>query len=148
MRVLALALVLAATAAEAQCFLACDEVHFGAEAVQRLRFDLGGPLPDGTKVVGLLEGGFQDRFIQARLSVEEKDLDTLLSALHVERADLAASSEPYLGGNGPAWFDWEGREGLVVTEGWTGSLDHVTVAAAPDAEGPRRWVVYLWGFQT
>jgi hypothetical protein len=147
---LALAAALAAGPArteEACWLLGCDDVSRGEAAAALLRHDLGGPLPPGTKVVGLLQGGFQDRFVQARLSVEEADLPALLATLRVSEADLAPTDAPYLGPSAPAWFDWEAREGLRVGNGWTGTLAHVTVAVAPDRADPNRWVVYLWGFQ-
>ena len=103
-----------------------------------------GPLPDGTQVIGLAEGGFQDIILQARLSVDQAGLKSFLPALGLSEDDLRSKANPYLGGDGSAWFDHAAQEGLLSAEGQTTWLDPVAVAVAPDDERPGRWHVYVW----
>ncbi|EYD76248.1 hypothetical protein Rumeso_02172 [Rubellimicrobium mesophilum DSM 19309] len=144
MRALLLALCLiAAGPALAWCPLGCDTTWTGAEAAERLAYHFGS-LPKGTEVVALAEGGFQDITLQARLSTDAKGLKDLLAVLGLSEDDLRPKAHPFLGGEGPAWFDYAAQEGLVSAEGQTHWLDPVAVAAAPDPESPERWRVYLW----
>ena len=56
-------------------------------------------------------------------------------------ADSAPSDEP-------AWWDWKLRGEVTVAEGRLPLLPFVTLRVAPAKEGPDRWTVYLWAFQT
>ena len=142
-RVLVALILLAAEPANAWCLLDCDTTWSGAEAAKRLAYHFG-PLPEGTEVIGLAEGGFQDIDMQARLSMDTDGLKALLAVLGLRTEDLQPKAHPFLGGDGPGWFDHAVQDDLRSAEGRTNWLDPVAVAVAPDPESPGRWRVYLW----
>jgi hypothetical protein len=148
MRALVLGLLLlAARPAEAWCLLLwCGTNYSQAEAPERLAYLLG-PLPEGVKVERMLEGGFQDVFVQARLSVDEGALPGLMAWANLTEADFGPDDYPFLGPETPSWYDYGNLDGLVVAEGQVG-WRYVTLAVAPDPEAPGRWRAYLFSFVT
>lgn len=147
MRALLLALAWALpAAAQDRCLVACDEATEGLEAAERLAVHLDYPLPDSVQVVGLVEGGFQDAFIQARLEVPEGDLTRLLSDLALDPAELAPRRSESFGPTGFGWWDAETRDGLLVGYGDLNAYDWTLVGVTPSDEGVT--TVYLWAFQT
>lgn len=144
---LVLALLTARPAAAICLSLSCDTEYSRAEATERLSAMLGA-LPEGVEVERLLQGGFQDVFVQARLSVDEAGLRAVLDWAQVSKGDLRSGTSPYLGPEGPAWFDWARQDGLRMAEGLTDVGRELAVAVAPDPEAPGRWRVFLYAFAT
>ena len=112
--------------------------------------DLGISAPPGLRTVAARKGGFQDRFVQIRLSASQDGFDALLRALDLTRGDLGAETAPYLGPAGPDAPDWwPEASGPFLTTGLPSPrLDHLTLAARPDPGDPDRWQILLWGFNT
>lgn len=146
MRALLLALALGAPcSAQDRCIVACDATSTGPEAADRLALHLDHPLPGGVAVVGLVEGGFQDAFIQARLEVPAANLGRLLRDLALDPAGLAPRADEDFGPPGPAWWDPENEDGLVVGHGNLDAFASTLMGVVP---GETATTVYLWAFQT
>ncbi len=141
--------VLIANPAWAWCLLLCEpdlELQ-GETAAERLTRWIGS-LPPGAEVVGLIEGGFQDETVQARLSVNEEELRSVLALMEIKKEALEVRDDLYMGPDAPPWFDWSSQAGLRSAAGQTPWLDGLTVAVAPDPDAPGQWRLYLWGFTT
>ncbi len=132
--------------AQALCLLGCDAEITGVEATARLADLLGAPLPPGAKVLGLVEGGFQDAYLQARVSVSEPEFGQLLALMGVKRSDLSATTTPDLGPPAPAWFDPRVSEDLRSAIGDIPSFAYVTIVVAPEPDD--RYSMWIWAFRT
>ncbi len=145
-----LALLLSVQAGAAQCLLFCDEEILPPEqAAETFAADLGQPLPEGVTVLGMVNGGFQDRFIQVKLRAgDDAALQALLSALQVDPAALAAPEAAQLTITSAPFWDIEGAEDLRIATGTMAGFAHATVAVAPDPEDAGARFVYLIAFQT
>jgi hypothetical protein len=144
---LVLALALAGpAAARDRCLAACDEVMTGAEAAARAQSALGVALPPGAAVAGLVEGGFQDAFVQARIEVPRDGLDAALKSLGTHPAALRPDRDAGLGPPGPAWWE-DARQGeLRLAPAAFPGFAHAVVAVTP-GDGSSLTLL-LWAFQT
>ncbi len=141
-----LALALAGPAAgQDRRLVACDEVTTGAEAAARAQAALGVDLPPGATVIGLVEGGFQDAFVQARIEVAGS-LDAVLRTLGTNQAALGPDPAAHLGPTGPAWWEDARRRKLRIAPAALPGFARATVAVAPGEEAD--WTLLLWAFQT
>lgn len=146
MRALLLALSLAGPAvAQDRCIAACAEVTTEAEAAKRAQAALGLALPTGATVVGLVEGGFQDAFVQARIEVERSAMDALLKRLGIERTMARPSPDAYLGPPAPAWFEDVRSRDPWFAPATLSRFAHAMVGVAP-GEGTG-FSLLLWAFQ-
>lgn len=144
---LALALALAGpAAAQDRCLATCDEVTTGTEAAARAPAALGVALPPGAAVVGLVEGGFQDAFVQVRIEVPRDGLEAALKSLGTHPAALRPDPDAGLGPPGPAWWE-DARQGdLRLAPAALPGFAHAVVAVTPgDGSG---LTLLLWAFQT
>ncbi len=139
--------VVAAGPARSQCLLFCDPEVPAAEASERLANWIG-PLPAGVEIVGMVEDGFQDTLIQARLSVDDGELTALLALLEVRPEELIPQVDLYMGPEAAPWFDWQSQSDLRASNGRSPGLTHLTIAVAPEPDLAGQWKVYLWGFTT
>ena len=138
--------------AQDRCIVACDVVTEGADAAARVEAVLGIPVPPEAEVVGLVEGGFQDAFAQARFEADGPALDALLAAIGAKRGDLTLRDDPYAspyaGDDGPSWWDVTGTRKILGAEGALPGYAYTTLLARPPRGERARWTVYLWAFQT
>lgn len=152
MRALLLAISLAGPlAAQDRCAVACDVVTTGQEAAARAEAALGAALPEGAAAVGLVEGGFQDAFVQARLEVEREAMAATLKRLGVERATVGPRPVLDLGPPGPPWWE-EARRGGPGSGLWFGPASlprfaHAAIGMGPSGDG-EGYTVLVWAFQT
>ena len=149
MRTLALLLAIACAPAPAVawCVLACDRVTVGPDARVRAQAILTLALPQGAFVIGTVEGGFQDRFAQARVEVPEADLDAVLGALGLARGVLRTPAGEDFGPSGAEWFDPVGRPGLLVAPVSLRHFDSAILGVAPGGL-ETDWTLYIWAFET
>jgi hypothetical protein len=136
-------------AAMAQCLIFCDEtISDPAEALRILESDLGATVPEGITVIGMIEGGFQDRFIQAKLLGDRAAVEAILSPHGASLATLMPSPTPYLGPDGPEWWDWQDAGDLAMLGTKTATLPYLIIAVRPDPATKGMFLIYLWGFET
>lgn len=145
--VLALALPLAGpAAAQGRCLLGCEQVTTGAEAATRAQAALGLILPPEATVVGLVEGGFQDAFVQLRVDVAEDGLDAVLKSLGADRAAVRTGPDAGLGPAGPSWWE-EARQGELRFAPATLPGFAFAVVGVGQGKGSG-WTLLVWAFQT
>ncbi len=149
-RLLAALLALSASPADARCLFFCgrnDEVtpEVGVMLFER---DLGMPLPEGAVLTGMIDGGFQDRFIQVRLSATDDGAKALLGALDVDAAAMEPPSGEQLTIAGAAWWDIADRPGLTVARARLGTFAYALAARARDPDDTARWLIYVIAFET
>jgi len=135
--------------ARSDCGLFCSaRVTFDPVAILPLADSaLGITTPPGVRTHAARTGGFQDRFVQIRLSASRQGLDALLALLDLAPEDLADDPPPYLGPTGPDWWA-TGGGGFRTARLASPTLDHLTLALRPEPEDPARWQIFLWGFET
>jgi hypothetical protein len=143
--------------ARAGCLIFCpanDEVRpFRARrAFERV---LGQPLPDGVGVEGMIDGGFQDRFIQVKLKATDEGLSRLLGILKVDPASFGPMGDRQTTISPAMWWDIDTRTDLVGADATLDGFPYAFVArASPDAnpirppDAPREWLIYILAFQT
>jgi hypothetical protein len=143
--------------ATASCLFFCDEEEVTdlAEAKLKIEGDLGGALPAGMEVTNLLEGGFQDRFILARLESSDPGIPNFLKLLNLTDADFFVDDGIETAGDvmdsaaaGPDWWDWTTTTDLRVAKTRTNTLPYLAVGIASKPGVLDRYVIYLWGFET
>ncbi len=96
----------------------------------------------------MIEGGFQDRFIQAKLQGDRASVEAILSSFGASLATLLPAPTPYLGPDGPEWWDWQDAGDLAMLETRTAALPYLTIAVRPDPATQGMFLIYLWGFET
>jgi hypothetical protein len=159
MRCLAVILaLLAPLPAQAGCsFILCDETETAdpSQAAERLAPYLGAPLPDGVMATNLLEGGFQDGFLLARLESTDKGIAHFLRQLGLTEADFWAENGYETAADvlnsaaaQPDWWDWRALKALRVARTSTAALPFLSVGIAAKPGVPDSHVIFLWGFET
>ncbi len=158
MRRIALILaLLAPLPAKAGCLVFCGDPQITdlTIAATRLAGDLGGPLPDGVDVTHMLEGGFQDRFILARLEPNDPGVAQFLKLLGLTDADLTPENDNGTAAEildsaaaNPDWWDWQTTTNLRIAQTHSASLPYLAVGIAAKPGVLDRYVIYLWGFET
>jgi hypothetical protein len=155
----ALISICTAASAFAECSpreLLCAEEQqtTGTEAAAKLTFYLGGPVPDGVEATNLLEGGFQDSFIVARLESNDPGIARFMKLLALTEPDFFAKNDYETAGDilgaaaaQPDWWDWATTTDLRVAQTETERLSFLSVGIASKPGVLDRYVVYLWGFQ-
>jgi hypothetical protein len=134
---------------------AIDQETQGPEAAAKLAYYLGGKLPEGVEAMHLLEGGFQDRFIIARLETNDPGLRRFIKLLGLTDADFFAENEYETAGqmldgasSKPNWWDWHITTDLRVANTGTQGIEYLSVGLASTPDVADRYVIYLWGFDT
>lgn len=127
--------------ARADCLRgACD---FDAAAL--IEAETGQPLPDGTRIVGALMGGFQDRFVQIRLEMTPEGLSALTATL---QAGAGGKPQDFQLELQPApWWDLPARPEVTIGPARFGHFAFAFIAFAP-ATAAGRLDVYLLAFET
>lgn len=145
-----LAVLLQAGPAAAECLIFCtQDGDIPAAQVQDLiERELGARLPQGVTALGLYEGGFQDRFIQAKFRADAAGLVALLALLQADPARFAAPGVQQMQIAEAAWWDPMAQPGLVAGPGVLAAFAYTTVAIAPDPKAAGMVLVYLISFQT
>lgn len=136
--------------ADAGCLFLCrDNGELSlTEAAEVFTGDLGKSLPSGVTVLGMIDGGFQDRFVQVKLGSDTAGAIALMAAL---RADPARALPPGTAQTTVAsadWWDIDTHPDLVLFEARLGRFPHVIVGRAADPEDPARWLIYVFAFET
>lgn len=135
--------------AQSDCLLFCDEKELSpAKAIIVFNGDLGAPLPDGVKMVGMLEGGFQDRFIQVRLTATASGVDALMALRGKKVADLTDGAAFDFGPERPIWWDVGNRSDLKGADFGSPSLANLMIGVAAEPKQPGQFAVYFFGFDT
>jgi hypothetical protein len=132
-----------------------EDITVGAEAAARLGAYLNRPLPDGVEATNLLEGGFQDGFIVARLESNDPGIPRFLELLALNDTDFFTETDYETAGDvlagaaaAPDWWDWKTTTDLRVAKTRTTTLPHLAVGIASKPGVLDRYVIYLWGFET
>jgi hypothetical protein len=123
-----------------------DCIGCGPGTADWMTAELGQPLPPGVAFTGVLQGGFQDVFVQIRLAVPRGALDPMLAALGTSSAALI--DDPPLG-RSIVNADWWGLEGRRFVRGGAARFGHFPYAAvfiAPEPDGSHS--LWLIAFQT
>lgn len=135
---------------QAGCLFFCDENDEvpPAQAGPALEAVLGAPLPPGLQVTGMIDGGFQDRFIQVRLRGSADGAAALWPLLGIDPATMRSPDGMQLTIAEADWWDVETRAdalaALAVLRGFPNAW--ALWSASPD--DPELIDVYLFAFQT
>ena len=151
---LALAVTILPAPAHAGCLIFCpknDEVP-AARAAPTLSSVLGQPLPDGVAVLGMIDGGFQDRFIQVKLTANASGLTQLLSLLKVDDNAFGPLGDRQTTINAATWWDIDAHTDVTAADATLPGFAYAFVARAhdlPDSQaGDRTWTLYILAVQT
>jgi hypothetical protein len=150
LRMVMVAFLAMAEAASAGCLIGCppnDEVP-AAEAGTRFAEATGLSLSAGTRLVGMIDGGFQDRFIQVKLSADEAGAAKLLDALGLTEAAFGSPDGSQLTIAEASWWDVEAHPGLVLAPVKLDGFAYGHLARTRDPDEGGRWLFYLLAFQT
>ncbi|MFN4201614.1 MAG: hypothetical protein ACK4GM_00980 [Tabrizicola sp.] len=136
----------------AACFLiaaaACpaqDCAGCGPGTSDWLEQELGRPFPEGVTLTGVLQGGFQDQFVQIRLSVAPEVLDEILQALGTSREALVPDPPLQREIVAADWWKLDDRQDVQGAEVTFGHFAHAAVFLAPEADG--RLSLWLIAFE-
>jgi hypothetical protein len=145
---LALPLAALARPAAAGCLIFCDEaVREGAEATAAFTALLGSDLPEGATVTHLLEGGFQDGFVQVRLDASPTAADTLLARLGTARDRLQPGTGQGFGATAADWWP-EPTDRLLRGEVRLAHFAFAEAALAGPGGGSASETLFLFAFET
>lgn len=136
--------------ATARCLFFCADPEIIApdKAAAVFARDIGAALPEGVAVVGMLEGGFQERFIQVRLRATPAGLDTLLGLRKLTRVDLKSGGAVDLGPEQPDWWDVAKAKNLRAANFGGTTLANLWIGVADDPVEKGVFAVYFFGFET
>lgn len=142
-------LTLLTGSARAGCLILCGDsgVEPGV-AAQMLADELQAPLPPSVTVEAMWEGGFQDQFIQVRLSATEAGTAALLAQMGLDMSALKQVSADSLG---PPHDDGWGPQTEIVLLGGEGTLGHFAftqVAISPFPGTLDQTTIYIFAFET
>ncbi len=133
-------------AAQDRCIAPCDEVTTGVEAAARAEAAPGVVLPPDATMIGPVEGGFQDAFVQARVDVEPGATPVALKRLGIEPTAIRPGRGADLGPPGPAWWQEARRTDLLFVPATLPGFAHAVVGVRPgDGTG---YTLLIWAFQT
>ena len=134
---------------QAGCLIFCDNTGMNAtDARAYLEAELAAPLPEGVEVLVMLEGGFQDTFIEVELAGPPDAISAMLRMLAIDPGTLEPVQAAEFGA--AAAPVWSLRPDMAL-HGAEGRLGHfayarVAVTRVPDAAGHLR--LYLFAFET
>jgi len=124
-----------------------DQVYLGPEATIVLEGYAGHPLPPGVEVIGFLDGGFQDRFIQSKFTAPTNQLDSVLSGFGVSQADFNESWPNPFTSEQP-WWDIHDHSTVQQTEFSFAHFPYASLSIVADPENPEIMLFYLTAFET
>jgi hypothetical protein len=146
------ALLLAASLAQpaqAFCFLGCDsEISKPAAAKAALETQLGQTIPDSVTVEHILQGGFQEKFIQVRISTDQDGAEALLALLGVPPDPVTPLDPLQLGPSGPEWWTPQAEIALFGGPGTIPGYAETIVGIAPFPGTYDQVTIYIFAFQT
>ncbi len=97
---------LAASPAQGGCLIFCGNPDLDpAGALDRFEVELRNPLPGGVTLIGMIDGGFQDRFIQVRLTATPKGAEALLNLMGQSLVTLGTQNVRLTGAEKAEWWD-------------------------------------------
>jgi hypothetical protein len=107
--------------------------------------ELGVPLPAGVEVEGYLEGGFQDRFVQIKLSAPASAIAALLGRLGVAQSDMGLRENVQWTIEAADWWDPEANPGMPNAAVTLPHLDsaHLGLALSPTGAPASAYIVGL-----
>ena len=121
--------------------------HAGAAAAVLAR-DLGTALPPGVVVVGMIDGGFQDRFMQIKLGADAEVTAALLSALKADmKRPLAPRFHQTTIAEAPCW-DIDPHADLVVCDASLGRFEYAVAGVVPDPADAAPHLIYMIAYET
>lgn len=146
----AAAVALGAGASDAGCLVFCPKNGelTPAAAAQTLARDLGKDLPPGVTVLGMIDGGFQDRFVQVKLGADMQGTLSLLAALSADVKKPLQLGEVQTTVDEADWWDIDTRPDLVLVKASLGRFPYVIVGWAADPADTSRWLIYVLAFET
>jgi hypothetical protein len=144
---LGMATLLAAAPAGARCLIFCNDIVQPEEAAAVFARDLGRALPAGVAVVRMIDGGFQDRFVQIKLRADAEGTAALLAALKVDTLRPLAPGSRHATITEARWWDINAHADLALYEARLGRFAHAEVAVAPDPADPARRLIYILAFE-
>jgi hypothetical protein len=149
MKMLAFLAFMCAGPVQAGCLIFCDAGLISpTDARAALEAELGAALPAGVNVVSMLEGGFQDAFIEVELTGTVEGGNALLAMMRIDPAQLPPMTGEGFGATAtPAW-SLRNEAALRGAEGWLGhfAVARAAVSTAPDADGLMR--IFIFAFET
>lgn len=140
------ATAMAARPAAAGCLAFCDDEVPAGEARSRFEATLGQPLPEGVDVLGMIDGGFQDRFIQVKLRATQGAAPELYALLGASEGAFAPVAGQQLVIAEAEWWDVLARDPQVA-EGRLASFASVHVARSLEQDADAV-LIYVIAFQT
>lgn len=108
--------------------------------------ELGQPLPEGVAFTGVLQGGFQDVFVQIRLSVPRGALDGMLALLGTSEDRLIKDPDLNRSIVDADWWGLEGRRFVRGGPASFGQFPYAAVFIAPETDGSHS--LWLIAFET
>jgi hypothetical protein len=146
---LVIGLVIGTTPAAARCLLFCWNGELApAEAVAVFERDLGAALPPGVTVLGMIDGGFQDRFVQIKLGADKVSTAALLVLLHADTKRPLAQGWHQTTITQARWWDIDTHADIMLYDARLGRFAYAVVGQIPDPADPRRRLIYVIAFET
>jgi hypothetical protein len=145
---LALAMALSAPA-QAFCLLGCDaEISDSATATTAFQTQLGQPLPTSVVVEHIRQGGFQDKFLQIRLTTDQDGMTALLPMLGLVADPTGRVDPAQLGPDDLTWWTPQSQVALLGGPGRLAGYAETMVAVAPFPGTFDQVTIYIFAFQT
>lgn len=129
------------------CLLGCDEVVAGADARARVEAVLPAPLPSDVRVTHLLAGGFQDRFVQIRLSAPYTRLSEVMAAFGADPVMLSPAPNRPFGAASADWWPMAGLPDMRETDGALPGFHAARIGVAPSPTLPATLLVFVFAWQ-
>ncbi len=148
-RALVLALtVLAAPPAQAGCLIFCGDPDLDpADALDRFEVELRNPLPGGVTLIGMIDGGFQDRFIQVRLTATAEGAEALLNLMQQSLATLGTRTAPLTGAEKAQWWDADTFSTMQTGQAKLDGFYETRIGIAPEPDAADRLAIFIFAFQ-
>ncbi len=108
---------------------------------------LGQPLPPGVVVDGILEGGFQERFVYIKMTAPETELHSIFDLLAVDNTTFRETGPAQSGIDAP-WWTINQHPGLFIAPATFGHFPQATISLAPDPADATVIFIYLFAHET
>lgn len=123
-----------------------DQVYLGPEAEIFLDSYAVLPLPPEAQVIGVIDGGFQDRFVLIKFTAPAAQIDAVLTSFNVSQADFAESwPNPFASEHD--WWDIHTHAAVQQAEIRFGHFPDVGLSMVADPENPALMLFYLTAYE-
>jgi hypothetical protein len=138
-----------AAPASALCLLGCDtDLSDPIAARAALESQLGQPLPPSVTVKHIRQGGFQDKFLQVRLSTDQEGMMALLPLLGLPADPTDPVDPAQLGPDDAGWFRPQDHIALFGGSGHLPDYAETIVGIAHFPGTYDQVTIYIFAFQT